>query len=120
MCCGRHKGKAESHKNHQNIALQRAQGASQADQMPRGGRIRLAPPRKPTRGRHGASTRLKSDRLLERLTWEGHDFADSIADDTLWKKAKEKVIKPSASWTFAILGEYLKFEIKHRLGIDVP
>lgn len=58
--------------------------------------------------------------FLERLTWEGHDFADSIADDTLWKKAKEKVIKPSASWTFAILGEYLKFEIKHRLGIDVP
>ena len=57
---------------------------------------------------------------LERLTWEGHDFADSIADDTLWKKAKEKVIKPSASWTFAILRDYLKFEIKQRLGIDVP
>lgn len=57
---------------------------------------------------------------LERLTWDGHDFADSIADDTIWKKAKEKIIKPSASWTFGILREYIKAEIKKRLGLDLP
>jgi hypothetical protein len=50
-----------------------------------------------------------------RLTWAGHDFADSITDDTLWKKAKDNVIKPSASWTFSILLEYLKFEIKRHI-----
>ena len=57
--------------------------------------------------------------MLHRLTWEGHDFADSISDDTIWKKAKDTVLKPSASWTFAILKEYLKGEIqKHIPGFD--
>ncbi|NMZ73412.1 DUF2513 domain-containing protein [Pseudomonas nitroreducens] len=52
---------------------------------------------------------------LWRLTWSGHDFADSIKDDTLWKKAKDNVIKPSASWSFNVLLEYLKFEIRRRI-----
>ena len=57
--------------------------------------------------------------MLMRLTWVGHDFADSIVDDTLWKKAKDNVLKPSASWTFGILVEYLKAEIKRRIpGLD--
>lgn len=57
--------------------------------------------------------------VIFRLTWAGNDFADSIIDDTLWKKAKDNVIKPSASWTFGILLEYLKVEIKSRIpGLD--
>lgn len=55
--------------------------------------------------------------MLTRLTWQGHDFADSVMDDTLWKKAKENVIKPSASWTFGILAEWIKMEAKSRLGL---
>lgn len=53
--------------------------------------------------------------LLYRLTWAGQDFADSIIDDTLWQKAKENVIKPTSSWTFSILLEYLSAEIRLRL-----
>jgi DNA-binding transcriptional ArsR family regulator len=53
--------------------------------------------------------------IIFRLTWAGHDFADSIVDDTLWRKAKENVIKPTASWTFSILIEYLKLEIRRRI-----
>lgn len=54
-----------------------------------------------------------------RLTWAGHDFADSILDDTIWNKAKEHVIKPSASWTFGVLLEYLKVEIRRHIpGLD--
>lgn len=49
--------------------------------------------------------------IIWRLTWAGQDFAQSIVDDTVWNKAKENVIKPMASWTFAILVEYLKGEI---------
>jgi hypothetical protein len=57
--------------------------------------------------------------VIFRLTWAGHDFADSIVDDTLWNKAKENVIKPTASWTFAILLDYLKVEIRRRIpGLD--
>lgn len=52
-----------------------------------------------------------------RLTWQGCDFADSITDETVWKKAKEHVIKPGASWTFALLAEYLKGLISDQLGL---
>ncbi len=58
---------------------------------------------------------------VTRLTWAGHDFLQSMKDDTLWKKAKEQVLKPGASWTFDILKEWAKHEVKRRLGIpEVP
>ncbi len=50
-----------------------------------------------------------------RMTWAGHDFLDAARDDTLWRKAKEKVIRPTASWTFGILLEWLKHEIRSRI-----
>jgi hypothetical protein len=50
-----------------------------------------------------------------RLTWSGCEFADAIRSDTLWKKAKEDVIKPSASWTFTVLLDWLKAEISKGL-----
>ena len=46
-----------------------------------------------------------------RLTWAGCEFADAVRDDTLWSKAKKQVLKPSASWTFSLLTEWLKSEI---------
>lgn len=52
-----------------------------------------------------------------RLTWAGCDFADSINDETIWEKAKENIIKPGASWTFALLGEYLKMLLNEKLGL---
>ena len=52
---------------------------------------------------------------LWRLTWAGHDFADAIRSETVWKAAVDNVIKPTASWTFGILLEYLKVEIRSRI-----
>lgn len=49
---------------------------------------------------------------VRRLTWAGCDFADAVRSDTLWNKAKEVVIKPAASFTFALLKEWLVQEIK--------
>src|SRR5438552_1419892 len=46
-----------------------------------------------------------------RLTWAGHTFLDASRDENVWRKAKEKILKPSASWTFGILTEWLKQEI---------
>jgi len=67
----------------------------------------------------GQGKRIAETAVIFRLTWAGQDFADSIIDDTLWNKAKENIIKPSASWTFGILLEYLKYEIKRRIpGLD--
>jgi hypothetical protein len=40
-----------------------------------------------------------------------------LPDDTLWKKAKEHVIKPGASFTFEFVKEWLKTEIRRRFGV---
>lgn len=53
--------------------------------------------------------------LVWRLTWAGHEFADAISSDTLWRKAKDSVIKPTGSWTFGVLLDYLKSEIARGL-----
>lgn len=53
--------------------------------------------------------------LVSRLTWAGCEFADAIADDTLWAKAKDKVLKPGISFTFDILSNWLKAEISKGL-----
>ncbi|MCK4125463.1 MULTISPECIES: DUF2513 domain-containing protein [Ralstonia solanacearum species complex] len=50
--------------------------------------------------------------LVLRLTWEGCDFADACRSDTLWAKAQKSVIGPTMSWTFDILKDWLKAEIK--------
>lgn len=49
--------------------------------------------------------------LVKRLTWAGCEFADAVASDTLWKKAKDNVIKPGLSFTFDTLKDWLKTEI---------
>ena len=66
----------------------------------------------------GDGKRVPGAAVIYRLTWAGHEFADSIRDDTLWKKVSDRVIKPSASWTFATLGEVIKLEIQRRLGLS--
>jgi hypothetical protein len=54
--------------------------------------------------------------VLQGLTWDGHEFLDAMRDDTLWKRAKEKFIKPGASWTAKAIFEYLKLEIIRMTG----
>jgi len=54
----------------------------------------------------------------QRLTWNGHEFLQAIRDETIWNKVKRKLLKPSASWTFPILMEYLKLEITKKLGME--
>ena len=65
-----------------------------------------------TPGGLGSIVRVEANRL----TWEGHEFLDSARNDTIWNKAKERIIKPGVSWTFAILGEFLKAEAQRQLA----
>lgn len=53
--------------------------------------------------------------FIYRLTWEGCEFADSVRDESIWRKATENVIKPSMSFSFNILKEWLKAEIQRGL-----
>lgn len=52
---------------------------------------------------------------VQRLTWAGCEFADAVRSDTLWKKAKDNVMKPSMSFTFDVLKDWLKTEIAQGL-----
>ena len=54
--------------------------------------------------------------VTTQMTWSGHDFLDAARDETLWKKAKHTVMKPAASFTFEIVKEWLKAEIRSRFG----
>ena len=53
--------------------------------------------------------------IVLRLTWDGCDFMDAARNENLWKKAKDSVIAPTASWTFDILKQWLKTEILNGL-----
>ena len=54
---------------------------------------------------------------LKELTWKGNDFIKAAQDDSLWNKAKTEVIKPTASWTFDLLLEWLKAEARTKIGL---
>ncbi|HAB53780.1 MAG TPA: hypothetical protein DCE80_16660 [Ignavibacteriales bacterium] len=51
------------------------------------------------------------------LTWAGHEFLDASKDEGLWSKAKSKVIKPAGGVAFDVLLEWLKAEVKQRIGL---
>ncbi len=51
------------------------------------------------------------------LTWAGQDFLAATRDESLWNKAKTSVLKPTASYTFDILLEWLKVQVKQNLGL---
>ncbi|KDN29998.1 hypothetical protein VFDL14_04485 [Vibrio fortis] len=37
------------------------------------------------------------------LTWEGHEFADAVRNETIWEKAKEKIISQVGGLPFDVL-----------------
>jgi Hypothetical protein (DUF2513) len=45
--------------------------------------------------------------MIQKLTWEGHDFLDAARSDTNWKKAKDQIVKTGGSWTFEIVKSLL-------------
>ena len=56
--------------------------------------------------------------ILTGLSWLGHEFLDAAKDDTIWSKAKKTVLKSTAGITFDVLLEWLKAEVKGRIGLD--
>jgi hypothetical protein len=55
---------------------------------------------------------------IDNLTWAGHDFLDAARNDTVWRTAKEKILKPGVSWTFDLLKETLKALAKQQLALS--
>jgi Hypothetical protein (DUF2513) len=44
----------------------------------------------------------------QRLTWEGHEFLDSIRSDTVWAKTKKVFVEQGVSMTFDLVKSVAK------------
>ena len=59
--------------------------------------------------------------LTNGLTWEGHDFVDSVRDDEVWRKTKEAA-EHAKGWTFGIISDLakglIKTKIKQHTGVE--
>ena len=53
---------------------------------------------------------------VDRLTWLGHDFLDATRSSKVWKAVKDHFLKPGVSFTFQVLLDYAKDEIKRQIG----
>ena len=62
-------------------------------------------------GDHGPSAMITS------VTWDGHDFLDATKDNTVWEKAKKKILSPGLSFSFDLLKDLLVLGAKGPLGL---
>jgi len=60
--------------------------------------------------------------IVQRLTWEGHEFLDTVRDPDIWKKTKNGASK-AGSWSIGILKDigtaYAKQKAQELLGISL-
>lgn len=54
--------------------------------------------------------------IVERMTWSGHEFLDTIRDDDVWKKTKAVAGKVGGA-SVSFLWEIAKAEVKMKLGL---
>jgi hypothetical protein len=60
--------------------------------------------------------------IPESLTWKGHDFADSVRDDEIWRKTKEGAFAAkgfTVDLLVALAKGYVKKQIETLTGIDL-
>lgn len=59
---------------------------------------------------------------VNRITWAGHDFLDSVRDDALWAKTKSGALA-AGGWTLDILKDLakglIKKQIEERTGVKL-
>lgn len=53
----------------------------------------------------------------DRLTWEGHEFLDSIRNETVWAKVKHRLGEQLSSVPIPVIAQLGVDVLKHTLGI---
>ena len=71
-------------------------------------------------GDHTHLQSLSPEAFPVSITWAGHEFIDAAKDESVWAKAKAKVLKPAGGVAFDVLLEWLKAEAKRQLGLLLP
>ena len=59
--------------------------------------------------------------VYSQLTWEGHDFLDSIKNDTIWDKTKESIKSKGleiGQVSFNVLKDYVVIKLREKLGMN--
>jgi hypothetical protein len=51
------------------------------------------------------------------ITWKGYEFLSLSRDDSIWKIAKDKILKELGSIPISLLMEYMKNLAKSKLGL---
>lgn len=54
------------------------------------------------------TTTMRGGVIFNRMTWQGHDFADASRDDVVWKKTLRNVAATTKSVTFELFTHLLK------------
>ncbi len=52
------------------------------------------------------------------LSWAGHEFLDLSKNETLWKKAKDKLQNTTGALSLHLLKQLLTSYAKHELGLE--
>lgn len=55
---------------------------------------------------------------IRRLTWQGHDFVESMKNRTVWEKAKTIVIEKGGGMSIALLAGLLEKLLKQHFGLE--
>ena len=55
---------------------------------------------------------------VRHLTWQGHDFADSIKNGTVWEKAKAIVKEKGGDFTISMLAALVQKLLMQHLGLS--
>lgn len=57
--------------------------------------------------------------LIERLTWDGHDYLDEVRDATVWAKTKKMIAEKGGGASFAIVKALASRFVSQKFGLDV-
>jgi len=55
--------------------------------------------------------------MINRLTWEGHDFLTTVKNDKVWKKVLAKIKEMGTDFTLDIVKELAKSYLKQEIGM---
>ena len=66
---------------------------------------------------HMGDVMTPSKAVICRVKGPGHDFLQAMREDTIWKMVKEKVMKPTASWTLVLAVEWAQQYIRKQVGL---
>lgn len=58
-----------------------------------------------------------SSYIIHRITMQGHDYLDSVRDESIWHKTKERLGKLLSSASLPLISEVASTIIKSQLGI---